>query len=121
MKAMVPNARKVMIGAFKQYPNFRTALLPGTAPEMLRNLVGAVPGDLLNLLGTGVGFGPEDIKTATAALKLNLESLCLILQGGQPYLLGDLPTLADFAVAALTMYIKFSVQSLCKPTPGDLR
>ena len=25
----------------------------------------------------------------------------------QPYLLGDLPTLADFAVAALTMYIKF--------------
>jgi glutathione S-transferase len=106
-EAMVPNARKVMIGAFKQHPNFRTALLPSTTPEMLRNLVGAVPGDLLNLLGTGVGFGPEDIKTATAALKLNLESLCLMLQGGQPYLLGDLPTLADFAVAALTMYIKF--------------
>ena len=106
-ESFVPNTRKVMVGAFKQHPNFRTALLPSTAPEMLRNLVGAVPGDLLNLVGTGVGFGPEDIKTARAALKQNLESLCLMLQGGQSYLLGDEPTLADFAVAGLTMYIKF--------------
>ena len=49
---MVPNARKVMIGAFKQYPKLsHSSVRPGTAPEMLRNLVGAVPGDLLNLLG----------------------------------------------------------------------
>jgi hypothetical protein len=27
-EAIVPNARKVMIGAFKQHPNFRTSLLP---------------------------------------------------------------------------------------------
>lgn len=105
-ESIVPNARKVMIGAFKQHPNFRTALLPGTTPDVLRNLVGAVPGDLLNLVGTGVGFGPEDIKAAAAALKQNLESLGLMLQGS-PYLLGDQPTLADFAVAALTLYIKF--------------
>ncbi len=106
-ESLAPNARKAMIGAFKQHPNFRTALLPSTTPELFRNLVGSVPGDLLNLVGTGVGFGPDDIKTAIAALKQNLESLCWMLQDDRPYLLGEQPTLADFAVAALTMYIKF--------------
>jgi glutathione S-transferase len=106
-ESFVPNARVAMVGAFKQHPNFRTALLPSTTPDLLRNLVGSVPGDLLNFVGTGVGFGPEDTKAATAALKQNLEALCLMLQDDRPYLLGDLPTLADFAVAALTMYIKF--------------
>ncbi len=105
-EAIVPNARKVMVGAFKQHPNFRTALLPATTPDLLRNLVGALPGDLLNLVGTGVGFGPDDIKLAARALKQNLAALGLMLQGS-PYLLGDQPTLADFAVAAATMYIKF--------------
>lgn len=100
------NARKVMIGAFKQHPNFRTALLPASAPELVRNLVGAVPGNLLNFVGTGVGFGPEDIKEATDILKQNLEALCLLLQDS-PYLCGDQPTLADFAVAGTSMYIKF--------------
>jgi glutathione S-transferase len=105
-ESIVPNARKVMVGAFKQHPNFRTSLLPTTTPDVLKNLVGAVPGDLLNLVGTGVGFGPEDIKAASTALKQNLEALSLMLQG-KPYLLGDQLTLADFAVAAATMYIKF--------------
>ncbi|HEY9878485.1 MAG TPA: glutathione S-transferase family protein [Leptolyngbyaceae cyanobacterium] len=100
------NARKAMIGAFNQHPNFRTALLPSSTPDVLRNLLGSVPGDVLNLLGTGVGFGPEAVKTATDALKQNLEALCLLLQTG-PYLVSDYPTLADFAVAGLTMYIKF--------------
>ncbi|HIK46255.1 MAG TPA: glutathione S-transferase family protein [Leptolyngbyaceae cyanobacterium M65_K2018_010] len=105
-EAIVPKARKVMVGAFKQHPNFRTALLPASTPEPLRNLVGALPGDVLNLVGTGIGFGPDDIKGAAAALKQSLEALCLMLQGS-PYLLGNQPTLADFAVAAATMYLKF--------------
>jgi glutathione S-transferase len=105
-EAIVPQARKVMVGAFKQHPNFRTALLPTATPDLLRNLVGALPGDVLNLLGTGVGFGPEDIKTAAIALKQDLEALCLMLENS-PYLLGEQPSLADFAVAAATMYIKF--------------
>lgn len=100
------NARTVMIGAFSQHPNFRTALLPVSTPDLLKNLVGSVPGDVLSLLGTGVGFGPDDVRSATEILRQNLESLCLILQT-QPYLLGEQPTLADFAVAGLTMYIKF--------------
>lgn len=101
-----PNARVAMVGAFKQHPNFRTALLPSTVPDVVRNLMGAVPGDLLNMVGTGVGFGPEDTKRATDALKQALDSLCLVLQT-RPYLAGDQPTLADFAAAALTMYVKF--------------
>lgn len=100
------NARKAMIGAFKQHPNFRTALLPTSTPDLLRNLVGAVPSDLLNVLGTGVGFGPDDIKQAAAILRQNLEALCLLLETS-PYLVGDAPTLADFAVAGLSMYLKF--------------
>lgn len=105
-QVIVTNARKVMIGAFKQHPNFRTALLPDPTPDLLRTLVGALPGELLNLVGTGVGFGPDDIKTATHTLKQDLEALCLMLQTS-PYLLGDEPTLADFAVAAATLYLKF--------------
>jgi glutathione S-transferase len=105
-EAIVPKARVVMVGAFKQHPNFRTALLPSFTPAPLRSLVGALPGDILNLVGTGVGFGPDDIKTATAGLRQDLEALVLMLQDS-PYLLGDQPTLADFAVAAATMYLKF--------------
>jgi glutathione S-transferase len=101
--------RKVMIGAFSQHPNFRTALLPATTPDLLKNLVGAVPGDVLTLLGTGVGLGPEDIKAATIILKQALEALCLMLQDS-PYLLGAQPTLADFTVAGLSMYLKFPTQ-----------
>ncbi|WOD39068.1 glutathione S-transferase family protein [Nodosilinea sp. E11] len=105
-ESIVPKARVVMVGAFKQHPNFRTALLPSFTPAPLRSLVGALPGDLLNLVGTGVGFGPDDIKVATAGLRQDLEALVLMLQDS-PYLLGDQPTLADFAVAAATMYLKF--------------
>ncbi|MBW4462327.1 MAG: glutathione S-transferase family protein [Nodosilinea sp. WJT8-NPBG4] len=105
-EAIVPKARVVMVGAFKQHPNFRTALLPSFTPAPLRSLVGALPGDLLNLVGTGIGFGPDDIKVATAGLRRDLEALVLMLQNS-PYLLGDQPTLADFAVAAATMYLKF--------------
>lgn len=99
-------ARTAMIGAFSQHPNFRTALLPSATPDLVKNVVGAVPGDLLNLLGTGVGIGPDAVKTAQAALKQNLEALCLLLQD-RPYLTGEQPTLADFAVAGLSAYIQF--------------
>ncbi|MBE9141189.1 glutathione S-transferase family protein, partial [Nodosilinea sp. LEGE 07088] len=105
-EAIVPKTRVVMVGAFKQHPNFRTALLPSFTPAPLRSLIGSLPGDILNLVGTGVGFGPGDIKIATAGLRQDLEALVLMLQGS-PYLLGDQPTLADFAVAAATMYLKF--------------
>ncbi|MEL6454658.1 MAG: glutathione S-transferase domain-containing protein, partial [Cyanobacteria bacterium J06623_5] len=73
---------------------------------VVKNVVGSVPSDLLSLLGTGVGFGGDAVKSATDILRQDLESLCLILST-QPYLCGDQPTLADFAVAGLSMYLKF--------------
>ncbi|MBF2034908.1 MAG: glutathione S-transferase family protein [Leptolyngbyaceae cyanobacterium T60_A2020_046] len=100
------HGRKAMIGAFNQHPNFRTGLLPANTPDLVKNLVGAVPGDILSFLGTGVGFGPESVKESTRILKQALEALCLMLQNSL-YLLGDHPTLADFAVAGLSMYVKF--------------
>ncbi|MGF1460756.1 MAG: glutathione S-transferase family protein [Leptolyngbyaceae cyanobacterium] len=100
------HGRKAMIGAFSQHPNFRTALLPTATPDVVKTLVGAVPGDVLSILGIGAGFGPDAVKESTGILKQALEALCLMLSQ-QPYLVGEQPTLADFAVAGLTMYIKF--------------
>ncbi|MEO0534796.1 MAG: glutathione S-transferase family protein [Cyanobacteria bacterium P01_A01_bin.123] len=111
------NARKAMIGAFNQHPNFRTALLPATTPNLIKDLVGAVPGDLLNLLGTGVGFGSDAVKKAHDNLRQDLKALCLILLES-PYLVADHPTLADFAVAGLSMYIKFPAQQYVDLPPG---
>ncbi|MGB3768630.1 MAG: glutathione S-transferase family protein [Phormidesmis sp.] len=100
------NGRKAMIGAFNQHPNFRTALLPISTPDVLKTAVGALPGDVLSLLGMGVGLGPEAVKSATDILKQDLEAICLILQE-QAYLCGEEPCLADFAVAGLSMDLQF--------------
>jgi glutathione S-transferase len=100
------NARRVMIGGMGQSQEFRKAFLPNTAPDVFRNLVGVVPNELFNVLGFGVSPGLDVAKTAQDAMKRDLASLCFILLE-QPYLIGDQPTLADFAVAALTMYVKF--------------
>jgi glutathione S-transferase len=100
------NARKGLIGSISQNQSFRTAVLPSSVPDVLKNLVGAIPGDFLGILGTGVGMGPDSVKEATDALKRSLTALSFLLME-QPYLVGDAPTLADFAVAGLSMYIKF--------------
>jgi glutathione S-transferase len=101
--------RTAFIGALNQNPQFRTSLLPKETPGLLKNLVSAVPGDMLDLLGTGIGFGGEAVKEALRGLHQDLEALTLILQH-QPYLVTDHPTLADLAVAGLSMILKF---------PGD--
>ncbi|UIE39794.1 glutathione S-transferase family protein [Leptodesmis sichuanensis] len=100
------NARKCLVGAMGQDQSFRTAVLPAGTPDIFKTFVGSVPGDFFSFLGIGVGMGPDAIKAAQAAMKHDLASLCFILME-QPYLITDQPTLADFAVAGLTMYIKF--------------
>ncbi|MCY6491217.1 glutathione S-transferase family protein [Leptolyngbya sp. GGD] len=100
------NARKGLIGSLSQNQSFRTAVLPTSTPDILKNLVGAIPGDFLGILGVGVGMGPDTVKEATDALKRSLTALSFMLTE-QPYLVGDSPTLADFAVAGLSMYVKF--------------
>lgn len=100
------NARKAMIGAFSQHPDFRSALLPTSTPSLLKTLVNSVPHEAIDLVNFGIGFGPDVIKTARKALEQDLEALTLLLKN-EPYLVTDHPTLADFAVAGLSMYIKF--------------
>lgn len=102
------NARKGLIGSLSQNQSFRTAVLPASTPDVLKNLVGAIPGEFLGVLGSGVGMGPDAVKEATDALKRSFTALSLILME-QPYLVGDSPTLADFAVAGLSMYAKFPI------------
>jgi len=100
------NARRVLLGAISQYGDLRTALLPTGTPDLLKNAVEVVPEGILRLLGVGIGLGPGVVKTAWEALRRDLEALCLLLKE-RPYLLGEQPTLPDFAVAGLSMYIKF--------------
>ncbi|HEY9907145.1 MAG TPA: glutathione S-transferase family protein [Thermosynechococcaceae cyanobacterium] len=100
------NARKALIGALNGSQSFRTAFLPSSTPDLVKTLVGAVPNELLSFLGQGVGLGPEGVKAAEDSLKRDLTALVFILLE-QPYLVTDHPTLADFAVAGLTTYLKF--------------
>ena len=98
--------RKALIGALNQNQYLRASFLPQTTPDPVKNIVSAIPGQLLDALGTGVGYGGEAVKEATKGIKQDLEALCLILER-QPYLTGDTPTLADLSVAGLSMILKF--------------
>jgi glutathione S-transferase len=99
-------SRKVLFGALSQNQNLRTSILPSTTPDFLKTLVSAVPPELLDLLGSSMGLGAEVIKEARDALKQDLEALSLLLLD-RPYLVTDYPCLADFAVAGLSMLVKF--------------
>jgi glutathione S-transferase len=98
--------RKAFIGALNKNQSFRTSVLPKQTPDLVKTIVGSIPGEVLDVLGTGVGFGGDAVKMAQQGLKQDLEALCLILQQ-RPYLLGDTPTLADLAVAGLSIILKF--------------
>ncbi len=98
--------RKALFSAISQDQNFRKSLLPTSTPDVFKTLVGGVPSDLLTVLGFGVGYSPDAIKSAIADLKQDLEALTLLLTNS-PYLTGDEPTLADLAVAGLSMILKF--------------
>ncbi|MBD2464403.1 glutathione S-transferase family protein [Oscillatoria sp. FACHB-1407] len=94
------NARQCLLSAIGRNADLRKSVLPSNTPDFLRNLVGT---DFLAGLGIGL---PDPTKSAQDTMKHDLASLCFILQE-QPYLVTDQPTLADFSVAAMTMYVKF--------------
>ncbi|MDJ0723777.1 MAG: glutathione S-transferase family protein [Prochloraceae cyanobacterium] len=98
--------RKAFVGALNQNQNFRTSILPQDTPDLLKNLVGAVPSEFLNLLGTGIGYSRDAIAEAERGLKQDLEALSLILKE-RPYLVGDRLTLADLAVAGVSIILKY--------------
>ncbi|MDH6078410.1 glutathione S-transferase family protein [Chrysosporum ovalisporum FSS-45] len=99
-------SRTAFFSAISQDQDFRKSLLPNSTPDIFKTLVAGVPSDVLTVLGFGVGYGPDVIKSAIADLKQDLESLTLIL-ANSPYLTGDEPTLADLAVASLSILLKF--------------
>ncbi|BAY49850.1 glutathione S-transferase [Scytonema sp. HK-05] len=98
--------RKALFSAISQNQNFRKSLLPSNTPDVLKNLVEGVPSDVLTVLGLGVGYSPDAIRSAIADLKQDLEALVLLL-ADSPYLVGDEPTLADFTVAGMSILLKF--------------
>lgn len=100
-----PKSRKVMYGAISQSPTFRTSILPDSTPDVFKTLVSVLPVEVLEVLGTGVGFGPDAVKDAKDALKQNLEALSLLLLD-RPYLVSNQPCLADFTVAGLSLLLK---------------
>ena len=99
-------SRKALFSAVSQDQNLRKSLLPNSTPDVLKTLVEGVPSDFLKVLGLGVGYSPDVVEAAIRDLKQDLEALTLILESS-PYLLGDEPCLADFAVAGLSMLLKF--------------
>lgn len=99
-------SRKALYGGLSQDQNLRQAILPSSTPDVVKSLVAAFPSDILKIMGFGVGFGPDEVKAAKDDLNQDLEALSLLLLES-PYLVGDTPTLADFAVAGLSLLIKF--------------
>ncbi|MEA5599112.1 glutathione S-transferase family protein [Rivularia sp. UHCC 0363] len=99
-------SRKALFSAISKDQYFRKSLLPNSTPDLLKTLVEGVPGDILKMLGVGVGYSPDAVQGAMRDLKQDLEALTLILEDS-PYLLGDEPCLADFAVAGLSILLKF--------------
>jgi glutathione S-transferase len=99
-------SRKVLYGALSQNQSFRTSILPTGTPDFLKTLVGAVPSEVIDILGAGVGYGADAVKEAKDDLKQDLEALSLLLLD-RPYLVTNYPCLADFAVAGLSMLLKF--------------
>lgn len=98
--------RKALFSAISQDQIFRKSLLPNTTPDVLKTLVQGVPSEVLQVLGIGVGYSPDAIRSAMSDLKQDLEALTRLLVDS-PYLVGDEPTLADFAVAGLSIVLKF--------------
>lgn len=87
--------------------NLRTSILPNGTPDILKNLIGSIPREAMDVIGLGAGLTPTAIKSATAEMHRSLESICLLLeQNTCAYLTGDTPTLADLTIAGLSLVLK---------------
>ena len=97
--ALASGARLALLQAAAEDAVLRSALLPDATPGVLRNLIGAVPGDLLGGMG-------QMLQSDRQTLIFALEQLVALLEQ-QPYLVGDRPSLADLAVAAQLYLLRF--------------
>ena len=111
-------SRAALLQALSQDRSLRDAALAAAIPDVFKGFVDSVPNffkdwvapvpNLFNDLGTAFlqGFPPGTERTNDKTLRSELTILNTLVQE-TPYLLGDSPTLVDFAVAGLTMYVKF--------------
>ena len=97
--------RTILLESLKS-SNLRTSILPIGTPDLVRNLVGSIPREAIDLLGLGLGLTPDSIRAAKAEMHRSLESICLLLAQNGGYLTGDTPTLADLTVAGLSLLLK---------------
>lgn len=118
-RSFAADVRTVLLGALGWDSTLREAALPNQIPAPLRNLVGAVPSEVFSVLGSGVGLNPEALRTARLNLEQGLKALSQRLQN-QPYLFGDRPVLADFAIAAHSIFLKFPTNAALD-LPSGLR
>ena len=93
---LASGVRLALVQAAVADPVLRSALLPESTPDSLRNLVGALPGGLLSGLGQVAQVVDHG---ALQQLRTALEQLSALVQA-QPYLVGSSLSLADLAVAA---------------------
>ena len=97
--ALASAARLALLQGAAEDPVLRSALLPEATPSLLRNLVGAVPGDLLGGMG-------QLLQNDRQSLIFALEQLLTLIEQG-PYLVGSSASLADVAVAAQLYLLRF--------------
>ncbi len=98
--------RKILLESLKN-TSLRTSILPTGTPDVLKNLIGSIPTEAIDVLGLGIGLTPESVRTDRAEIQRGLESICLMLAHNScPYLTGDTPSLADLAIAGLSLALK---------------
>ena len=70
--------RTILLESLKS-SSLRTSILPTSTPDILKNLVGSIPREAIDILGLGLGFTPDSIKAAKAEMHRSLESICMLL------------------------------------------
>jgi glutathione S-transferase len=98
--ALAAGARLALVQAAAADPVLRGGLLPEATPAPLRSFVGALPTGLLSGLGQVIDHGGLE------QLRTNLQQLCALVQQ-QPFLVGDVLSLADLAVVAQLSLLLF--------------
>lgn len=93
-------ARMALLQAISQDNHLLKALLPQATPALLRDVVGAFPGDMVS------GVSQLFTQAGLQQLRHALEQLTTLVANGQP-LLGPRHCVADVAVAAQLYGLKF--------------
>lgn len=93
-------ARMALLQAISQDSHLRKALLPQATPALLRDVVGAFPGDMVS------GVSQLFTRAGLQQLRHALEQLTTLVAKGQP-LLSPRHCVADVAVAAQLYGLKF--------------